>query len=213
MKIGDKIFFKCVGLLSLALVYLLPIYVIYSLIDYYINPPSEIYGERQILDEWRTKCLDEDCYHVINKLKTRASLISNIGSPNEDYEDVLALIEADEDFAEGLTIELRDWETGEELSTYPQEEHKWYQLFKKYDSYESVVRLIDYESLDTVGYEAQFSKDCILITQESCDSRGFETQENIYGGCFLLSMFASNLEYEHTLSLELKDGRVVLIEL
>ena len=124
----DKIAFTVIILVSIIFVGML----IHSVVDSYINPPSEIYGERQILDEWRTKCLDEDCYHVINKLKTQASIISNIDRPNEDSKDIVALIESDEDFAEGLTIKLRDWETGEELSTYPQEEHKWYQLFKKY---------------------------------------------------------------------------------
>jgi hypothetical protein len=214
-KIKDKFLIAVFWLLGIAvfgtLFVYIPASIIYAAYDRIQNPPSEIYGERQTLDEWKKKCLNEDCDEVFYRLKTKASVMSNIGQPNEKVTDILAILEADEGFIESLTIELRDWETGAELSTFPQPDHRWYQLFKKYDTYESFLLLIDDEDSDTVGYEAQFNKDYILVTEESCDSRGLETEEDILGGYFLLDKFSNNEEYYHTLRLELKDGRVVKI--
>lgn len=213
-SIGEKVFGITITLVGWGVGFLFFIYfpasLVYNIYDRIKNPPSEIYGERQVLDEWKLKCSDEDCYEKYYRLKTKAEFISQIGKENETVSEVLVKIEADEYFEEWLTLELRDWESGEELQTFPQQKHKWYQIFKSYDTYESVLFLID-EDGNSLGFEAQFTKDYILVDEESCDSRGLESQQDVQGGCFLLEKFSNNEEFYHTLQFELKNGHTIRV--
>lgn len=183
------------------------------MIDQIQNPPSEIYAENQTLDKWKSFCIDgeseDGCELEGYRLKTK----SKLGSINQVPIPVISVIEVDQ-YYEGLSITLRDWKTGEIIQPYPQQEHKWYQFFKKYNSFDTIGTLFDENGNDIVSYEVTLLRDKIIITKESCDSRGYEENSNkVKGGCFFLEDYEKSRSKWYSLDIVLKDNRKVLINL
>lgn len=191
----------------------LPVKCSMDMIDQIQNPPSEIYAENQTLDKWKSFCIDgeseDGCELEGYRLKTK----SKLGSINQVPIPVISVIEVDQ-YYEGLSITLRDWKTGEIIQPYPQQEHKWYQFFKKYNSFDTIGTLFDENGNDIVSYEVTLLRDKIIITKESCDSRGYEENSNkVKGGCFFLEDYEKSRSKWYSLDVVLKDNRKVLINL
>jgi hypothetical protein len=206
--LGSLTFSVIAGGISL-LIYI-PAVIICEVYDGIQNPPSEIYGERQRLDYWSKKCVDEDCYDYTYTLKIKSILYSNLDQDNETESDVVAFLVVDDMYME-LSIELKDWNTGETISPYPQPRHSWYEIFKNYETFETIISTVDYDGNYLIDYEALLTNEHVVITEESCDSRGLELQENIKGGCFLLDRLENGEEELESLYVELKGDRTVLI--
>ena len=66
----------------------------FELIDRIKNPPSEIYAENQVFDEWESYCIawyNDDCDLWSWRLKTKSFLYENLdrlGLPRNDNNDV-----------------------------------------------------------------------------------------------------------------------------
>jgi hypothetical protein len=198
---------------GLGLLLYLPIKCGFGIVDKIKNPPSEIYAENQTLDKWKSFCIDgesEDGCEVEGfRLKTKAKL----GPMKKAPSNVISVIEVDEYYQE-LSITLRDWKTGEIIQPYPQKKHKWYEFYKKYDSFETIGILFDENGDDIISYEVTLLQNKIIITKESCDPRGYEENSNeVKGGCFFLEDYEKNRKKWYSLDIVLKDNRKVLINL
>jgi hypothetical protein len=177
------------------------------------NPSSEIYAENLKLDKWVTFCIDEESEGICELEGYRLKTKSKIGPLLKPPINVLSVIEVDQDYEE-LTITLRDWKSGEIIEPYPQKDHNWYQFYKKYDSFKTIGTLIDENGDDIISYEVTLMRDKIVVNKESCDSRGYEENNNkVKGGCFFLEDYEKTSTEWHTLEIELRDGRIVLIQL
>ena len=215
-RIKEKITFIFIGmcyLLGLGIVLYFPVKCSLKIIDRFQNPPSKIYAENQTLNKWSTFCIngesEDDCGLEGYRLKTK----SKIGPMKKPPLPVLSVIEVDE-YYEKLSITLRDWETGEIIQPYPQKEHKWYQFYKKYNSFETIGILFDEDGNDIICYEVTLMRDKIIISKASCDSRGIEENSNkVKGGCFFLEDYEKNRNEWHSLDIVLMDDRKVLIDL
>ena len=191
----------------------IPIKCTTEIIDRIQNPPSEIYAENQILDKWKSFCLkgqsEDDCEVYGLRLKTK----SDLGPMKSVPISVLSENKDDENFDE-LSISLKDWRTGEIIYPYPQEKEKWYEFNKQYDSFETTGTLIDEDGNDIISYEVTLMRDKIIISKESCDSRGLEEKSNkIKGGCYFLEEYEKNKNELFTLEIMLKDNKKALISL
>jgi hypothetical protein len=200
-------------ILSIGILLYIPVKCSIDLVDRIQNPPSEIYAENQTLDKWKSFCIDgeseDGCELEGYRLKTK----SKLGPINQVPIPVISVIEVDE-YYEELSITLRDWKTGEIIQPYPQQEHKWYEFYKKYDSFETIGTLFDENGDDIISYEVTLLRNKIIITKESCDSRGYEENGNkVKGGCFLLEDYEKNRNVWYSLDIILKDNRKVLINL
>lgn len=211
----EEIVFQVFAIIYYIILLLIPLILVYkcstSLVNRIQNPPSKIYGENQLLGKWNSFCIewiDEDyCSTYGSRLKSKSTLYSN-----DAESDILTIIEIDE-YETYLTITLKDWITGEIIDPYPQEKNKWYQFFKNYDSYDSVGYLFGDDSKEPIGYELTIFKDEIVISENSCDSRGYEELDNVKGGCFFLEKYTKELDEWHFLLIELDDGRGLDIHL
>jgi hypothetical protein len=177
------------------------------------NPPSKIYAENQILDKWRSFCIDGESENGCELSGYRLITKSKLGPMREVPIYVISVIEVDENYEE-LSITLKDWKTGEIIQPYPQEKEKWYQFNKKYKSFETIGTLFDEDGNDIISYEVTLMRNKIIITKASCDSRGYEEKNNrIKGGCFFLEDYEKNTSEWHSLDIILKDNRKALINL
>ena len=209
-EIGITVFVFSAQATMLILCLYLPVKCSMEVIDRIQNPPSEIYAENQVFDIWESYCVEwvgEDCYSYGSRLKTKSFMYVN-----DDEIDIIAVIEVD-DYYMRMLITLRDWNTGELIQPFPQEKHKWYEFYKCYDSYESLGFLLNNEEEDAIGYELTVYRSEISIDEESCDSRGYEEQSNIQGGCFFLDQYEENIDEWQYLSIELEDNLRVIISL
>ncbi len=214
-KIKEKGTLTLYGLyiiLGICFLLYIPIKCTMEIIDRIQNPPSEIYAENQILDKWKSFCLKgqtDDCEVYGLRLKTK----SDLGPMKSVPISVLSVIEVDENFDE-LSTSLIDWRTGEIINPYPQEKEKWYEFNKHYDSFETIGTLIDEYGDEIISYEVTLMRDKIIISKESCDSRGLEERNNnIKGGCYFLEEYEKNKNASYTLEIILKDNRKALISL
>jgi hypothetical protein len=194
------------------LLYVFTKYII-DLFDQIQTPQSEIYAEKQTFDKWKSFCIygesEDGCEVEGFRLKTK----SKIGPMKQAPSNVISVIEVDEYYQE-LSITLRDWKTGEIIQPYPQQKHKWYEFYKKYDSFETIGTLFDENGDDIISYEVTLLRNKIIITKESCDSRGYEENSNeVKGGCFFLEDYEKNRKKWYSLDIVLKDNRKVLINL
>ena len=121
-------------ILSIGILLYIPVKCSIDLVDRIQNPPSEIYAENQTLDKWKSFCIDEESEDVCELEGYRLKTKSKLGPINQVPIPVISVIEVDE-YYEELSITLRDWKTGEIIQPYPQKEHKWYEFYKKYDSF------------------------------------------------------------------------------
>lgn len=188
----------------------LPVKCSMGVIDRIQNPPSDIYAENQEFNEWDTYCIEgdsEDCYVYGSRLKTKSFMYVN-----DEKIDIIAVIEVDE-YNMQMSITLREWNSGDLIQPFPQEKHKWYEFYKSYDSYESVGFLLNDEEEDEIGYELTVFRNKIMIDEDSCDSRGYEEQSNIQGGCFFLEQYEETIEEWHYLSIVFEDNFSVIINL
>lgn len=209
-EIGIKVFAYGVMISGLIILLYLPVKCSMGVIDRIQNPPSDIYAENQEFNEWDTYCIEgdsEDCYVYGSRLKTKSFMYVN-----DEKIDIIAVIEVDE-YNMQMSITLREWNTGDLIQPFPQEKHKWYEFYKSYDSYESVGFLLNDEEEDEIGYELTVFRNKIMIDEDSCDSRGYEEQSNIQGGCFFLEQYEETIEEWHYLSIEFEDNFSVIINL
>ena len=209
-EIGIKVFAYGVMISGLIILLYLPVKCSMGVIDRIQNPPSDIYAENQEFNEWDTYCIEgdsEDCYVYGSRLKTKSFMYVN-----DEKIDIIAVIEVDE-YNMQMSITLREWNTGDLIQPFPQEKHKWYEFYKSYDSYESVGFLLNDEEEDEMGYELTVFRNKIMIDEDSCDSRGYEEQSNIQGGCFFLEQYEETMEEWHYLSIEFEDNFSVIINL
>jgi len=207
-EIGIKVFVYGVMISTLIVLLYLPVKCSMGVIDRIQNPPSDIYAENQEFNEWDTYCIEadsEDCYVYGSRLKTKSFMYVN-----DEKIDIIAVIEVDE-YNMQMSITLREWNTGDLIQPFPQEKHKWYEFYKSYDSYESVGFLLNDEEEDEMGYELTVFRNKIMIDEDSCDSRGYEEQSNIQGGCFFLEQYEETMEEWHYLSIEFEDNFSVII--
>ena len=189
---------------------LIPVKCSMAVLDRIQNPPSEIYAENQVLDKWKSYCIEddgEDCYAYGRRLKTKSFMYVN-----DDKIDIIAVIELD-DYNVQMSITLRDWNTGDLIQPFPQKKHKWYEFYKSYESYESVGFLLNEEEENPMGYELTVFRNEIIIDEDSCDSRGYEEQSNIQGGCFFLEQYEETIDEWHYLSIEFEDNFSVILSL
>jgi len=210
---GKLFFYELYFIFGIGLVVYIPIDCGVKLVKEIQNPPSKIYAKNQTLDKWDTFCIDgeseDGCDFGGYRLKTK----SKIGALNKVPVPIIAVIEVDEIY-EKLSITLRDWNTGEIIQPYPQEKQKWYEFNKKFDSFETIGTLIDEDGNDIKSFELTLMHDKIIITNASCDSRGFEeNSNNVKGGCFFLDEYEKNRDEWHNLEFLLKDNRKVLVSL
>ena len=207
-EIGIKVFVYGVMISGLIILLYLPVKCSMGVIDRIQNPPSDIYAENQEFNEWDTYCIEgdsEDCYVYGSRLKTKSFMYVN-----DEKIDIIAVIEVDE-YNMQMSITLREWNSGDLIQPFPQEKHKWYEFYKSYDSYESVGFLLNDEEEDEIGYELTVFRNKIMIDEDSCDSRGYEEQSNIQGGCFFLEQYEETMEEWHYLSIEFEDNFSVII--
>ena len=207
-EIGIKVFAYGVMISGLIILLYLPVKCSMGVIDRIQNPPSDIYAENQEFNEWDTYCIEgdsEDCYVYGSRLKTKSFMYVN-----DEKIDIIAVIEVDE-YNMQMSITLREWNSGDLIQPFPQEKHKWYEFYKSYDSYESVGFLLNDEEEDEIGYELTVFRNKIMIDEDSCDSRGYEEQSNIQGGCFFLEQYEETIEEWHYLSIEFEDNFSVII--
>ena len=178
------------------------------------NPPSKIFAENQILDTWKSFCIEGESEDGCELSGYRLKTESVIGLMNQVPVNVLSVIEVDENYEE-LSITLKDWKTGKIIQPYPQQKEKWYQFNKKYNSIETTGTLVDEDGNDVIDYELTLLRDRILITKASCDSKGYEENSNkTKGGCFFLEYYEKNREdCRQSLEILLKDNSKVLINL
>lgn len=222
-KIKDRLTVLSIWILFIFSFFMLlyvPVKCGFSIVDRIKNPPSEIYAENQVFDEWKSYCIDryqDDCDLWGWRLKTKSFLYENLdrlGVPRDDNNvDIVSVIEVDEFYSE-LSIKIKDWNTGEIINPFPQKEIKWYELFKSYDSYESTGLLAD-EDLNIIkNYELTIFRDKIVISEDSCDSRGLEkTKENTEGGCFFLEKYMDTESEWYSLRIMLKNDKYLIINL
>lgn len=209
-EIGIKVFVYGVMISGLIILLYLPVKCSMGVIDRIQNPPSDIYAENQEFNEWDTYCIEgdsEDCYVYGSRLKTKSFMYAN-----DEKIDIIAVIEVDE-YNMQMSITLREWNSGDLIQPFPQEKHKWYEFYKSYDSYESVGFLLNDEEEDEIGYELTVFRNKIMIDEDSCDSRGYEEQSNIQGGCFFLEQYEETIEEWHYLSIVFEDNFSVIINL
>jgi hypothetical protein len=209
-EIGIKVFVYGVMISGLIILLYLPVKCSMGVIDRIQNPPSDIYAENQEFNEWDTYCIEgdsEDCYVYGSRLKTKSFMYVN-----DEKIDIIAVIELDE-YNMQMSITLREWNSGDLIQPFPQEKHKWYEFYKSYDSYESVGFLLNDEEEDEIGYELTVFRNKIMIDEDSCDSRGYEEQSNIQGGCFFLEQYEETIEEWHYLSIVFEDNFSVIINL
>lgn len=209
-EIGIKVFVYGVMISGLIILLYLPVKCSMGVIDRIQNPPSDIYAENQEFNEWDTYCIEgdsEDCYVYGSRLKTKSFMYVN-----DEKIDIIAVIEVDE-YNMQMSITLREWNSGDLIQPFPQEKHKWYEFYKSYDSYESVGFLLNDEEEDEIGYELTVFRNKIMIDEDSCDSRGYEEQSNIQGGCFFLEQYEETIEEWHYLSIVFEDNFSVIINL
>lgn len=215
-KIKEKGTLTLYGLyviLGICLLLYIPIKCSMEIIDRVQNPPSEIYAENQTLDKWKSLCLkgesENGCEVFGHRLKTK----SKLGPMKAVPISVISVIEVDENFDE-LSITLKDWQTGEIIQPYPQENEKWYEFNKQYDSFETKGILIDEDGNDIISYEVTLMQNKIIINKASCNSKGLEEDNNkIKGGCYFLEEYEKNKNESYTLEIMLKDNRKALIKL
>ncbi len=169
---------------------------------------NQIYGENLVLGKWSRSCIDGDsegCYEFVHSLNSKSSMFEE-----GKMKDVVSLIEIDEYYSY-LVIELKDWVSGETILTYPQKKHNWYEFYRSYDFYDSVGYILDENGKDSIGYELIVFRDKIVLTDESCDSRGIEEiSQNIKGGCHFLDNYENNDDVWHFMSIELDDMSLLL---
>lgn len=209
-EIGIKVFVYGVMISGLIILLYLPVKCSMGVIDRIQNPPSDIYAENQEFNEWDTYCIEgdsEDCYVYGSRLKTKSFMYVN-----DEKIDIIAVIKVDE-YNMQMSITLREWNSGDLIQPFPQEKHKWYEFYKSYDSYESVGFLLNDEEEDEIGYELTVFRNKIMIDEDSCDSRGYEEQSNIQGGCFFLEQYEETIEEWHYLSIVFEDNFSVIINL
>lgn len=209
-EIGIKVFVYGVMISGLIILLYLPVKCSMGVIDRIQNPPSDIYAENQEFNEWDTYCIErdsEDCYVYGSRLKTKSFMYVN-----DEKIDIIAVIEVDE-YNMQMSITLREWNSGDLIQPFPQEKHKWHEFYKSYDSYESVGFLLNDEEEDEIGYELTVFRNKIMIDEDSCDSRGYEEQSNIQGGCFFLEQYEETIEEWHYLSIVFEDNFSVIINL
>lgn len=209
-EIGIKVFVYGIWISGLIILLYFPVKCSMGIIDRIQNPPSDIYAENQEFNEWDTYCIEgdsEDCYVYGSRLKTKSFMYVN-----DEKIDIIAVIEVDE-YNMQMSITLREWNTGDLIQPFLQEKHKWYEFYKSYDSYESVGFLLNDEEEDEIGYELTVFRNKIMIDEDSCDSRGYEEQSNIQGGCFFLEQYEETIEEWHYLSIEFEDNFSVIINL
>ena len=202
----------CVWLFGLGVLLYLPVKCSMGVYDRIQNPPSDIYAENQVFDQWKSYCIEgdsEDCYVYGSRLKTQSKMYMN---DNDDEIDIVSVIEVDEYYMQ-MSIKMRDWNTGDIIQAFPQEKHKWYEFYKSYDSYESVGFLLNDEDKELTGYEITIFKNEIIINEDSCDSRGYEELKNILGGCFFLEDYEETRDQWHYLSIEFENNNRVVINL
>ncbi len=219
-KIREKLqslLFMLPVILGLGFLLYIPVKCSMDIVDRIQNPPSEIYAENQTLYKWKSFCIDGESEDGCDLEGFRLKTKSKLGPMKKAPSNVISVIEVDEYYQE-LSITLRDWKTGEIIQPYPQKDYKWYQFYKKYDSFETIGTLFNYEDggVDIISYELTLLRNKIIITKESCDSRGYEEKSNkVKGGCFFLEAYEKNRNEWHSLALEvvLKDNRKVLINL
>jgi hypothetical protein len=209
-QICIKFFVYGIWIFGLITLLYLPVKCTIGIINRIQNPPSKIYAENQVFDKWKSYCIDgdsEDCYVYGSRLITKS-----YAYVNDDEIDIIAVIEVDE-FNMQMSIKMRDWNTGDIIQPFPQIKHKWYEFYKSYDSYESVGFLLNDEEEDEMGYELSVYRNEIIIDDESCDSRGYEEQRNIQGGCFFLKQYEETIDEWHSLYIEFKNDFKVIINL
>ena len=209
-EIGVKVFAYGIMISGLIILLYLPVKCSMGVIDRIQNPPSDIYAENQEFNEWDTYCIEgdsEDCNVYGSRLKTKSFMYVN-----DEKIDIIAVIEVDE-YNMQMSITLREWNSGDLIQPFPQEKHKWYEFYKSYDSYESVGFLLNDEEEDEIGYELTVFRNKIMIDEDSCDSRGYEEQSNIQGGCFFLEQYEETIEEWHYLSIVFEDNFSVIINL
>ena len=191
----------------------IPIKCSMEIVDRIQNPRSKIYAENQNLDKWNSFCIEGESEDVCEVRGYRLKTKSKLFPMNKVSVDVISVIEVDENYEE-LSITLKDWKTGEIIQPYPQEKVKWYQFNKKYDSFETTGTLFDEVGNDILSYEVTLMRKKIILTKESCDSRGYEEYSNkIKGGCFFLEDYKKSKNELHSLEIVLKDNRKALINL
>lgn len=131
---------------------------------------------------------------------------------DDDEIDIVSVIEVDE-YNTQMSITMRDWNTGDVIQPFPQIKHKWYEFYKSYDFYESVGFLLNDKEEDEMGYELTVYRNGIIIDDKSCNSKGYEEQSNIQGGCFFLEHYNETLDEWHSLYVEFKNDFSVVINL
>ncbi len=215
-KIKQKSSFYLYGvyfILGIGFLLYIPIRCGMGIIDEIQNPPSEIYAENQTFDKWRSFCIDGESENGCKINGYRLKTKSKLGPMKKVPVDVISVIEVDENYEE-LSITLKDWKTGEIIQPYPQENEKWYEFNKKYDSFETTGTLFDEDGNDIISYEVTLMRNKIIITKASCDSRGYEENSNkIMGGCFFLEDYKKNRNELYSIEIVLKDNRKALINL
>ena len=200
-------------ILGIGLFLYIPIKCSMAIIHEIQNPPSKIYAENQTFDKWRSFCIDGESENGCKVNGYRLKTKSKLGPMNKVPVDVISVIEVDENYVE-LSITLKDWKTGEIIQPYPQENEKWYEFNKKYDSFETTGTLFDEDGNDIISYEVTLMRNKIIITKASCDSRGYEENSNkIKGGCFFLEDYEKNRNELYSIEIVLKDNRKALINL
>jgi hypothetical protein len=200
-------------ILGIGLFLYIPIKCSMAIIHEIQNPPSKIYAENQTFDKWRSFCIDGESENGCKINGYRLKTKSKLGPMKKVPVDVISVIEVDENYEE-LSITLKDWKTGEIIQPYPQENEKWYEFNKKYDSFETTGTLFDEDGNDIISYEVTLMRNKIIITKASCDSRGYEENSNkIKGGCFFLEGYKKNRNELYSIEIVLKDNRKALINL
>jgi hypothetical protein len=200
-------------ILGIGLFLYIPIKCSMAIIHEIQNPRSKIYAENQTFDKWRSFCIDGESENGCKVNGYRLKTKSKLGPMNKVPVDVISVIEVDENYEE-LSITLKDWKTGEIIQPYPQENEKWYEFNKKYDSFDTTGTLFDEDGNDIISYEVTLMRNKIIITKASCDSRGYEESSNkIKGGCFFLEDYEKNRNELYSIEIVLKDNRKALINL
>lgn len=216
-KYVEKVGYYLLSILPFFIFLIVAFFIIRSVVRRVNNPPSEIYGERQELNEWKYRCDHgsndghggEECDSYYYLLKSKSWLVEG-----KDTNLVVAVIELDVE-SDVMLVTLRDWNSGNNIQLFPQREIKWYQLFQYYDTYETYFNFSDSTML-TSRYEMTVERENLKISGESCDSKGPErdfSRLNIQGGCFFIDEYRELMDDWCYLRARLRDGRTLIISL
>ena len=180
-------------------------------------PLRENFYKNLTFYDWHTFCQVKDndgkCLSWGFAKKTQSLMFFE-----EEEIEVISILHGD-DYYNELFLDLKYLNNGNLIEPFPQKEHKWYQLFKKYKSYETVGELIDEDGNVIIEYPVSVSRNRIIISCENWNYGSFEERNDIaQGGCSFLEDYMhfgidNPIEYDYAIYIELNSDKTLVINL